>query len=236
MELQDTHQRVFRVGYRPAPWDWADWRWAGPNGRFSGRWDALDANLYRTLYAGESMLACLLELLAPFRPDPTLVAELGEIDVDPDDALNFPTQVAGVLPVSDWLAVRRAQSAQLDARMCFVTHSRTLRALYPRFAPIAEVYGYPDFDASVLKDARPRQLTQEISQYLWLARDNRGDDLCDGIRFGSRHGDDLALWAIFERPQDGRTSAKLSDLRPVRLHAKTREFVEALSMLGITAR
>jgi len=34
----------------------------------------------------------------------------------------------------------------------------------------------------------------------------------DGVTFTSRHGDDLELWAIFERPGDPPTSPRLVDL------------------------
>ena len=86
MILRDISQRVWRVGYRPEPWEWADWRWAGAGGRFAGRWDALDGGLYRTVYAGDTLHACLIELLAPLRPDPRLVPAMDEIEVDEQDA------------------------------------------------------------------------------------------------------------------------------------------------------
>ena len=61
---------VWRVGYRPDPWTFTPWQYA-ENGRFTGRWDDPDGN-YRTLYTGQTLLGCLLEVLACFRPDPTL--------------------------------------------------------------------------------------------------------------------------------------------------------------------
>src|SRR6476661_11152581 len=30
---------VHRVGYRPAPWNWTPWEYAGTDGRFHCRWD-----------------------------------------------------------------------------------------------------------------------------------------------------------------------------------------------------
>ena len=48
---------------------------------------------------------------------------------------------------------------------------------------------------------------------------DEGRRLFDGVRFLSRHGNDLELWTIFERSTDGAFSAQLSnivvgDLRP----------------------
>lgn len=59
---------VWRVGYKPDPWAWVGWEWA-TDGRFGGRWDDSEG-VFRTIYAGSALLACLLELLADFRSDP----------------------------------------------------------------------------------------------------------------------------------------------------------------------
>lgn len=69
---------MWRVGHRPDPWAWALWKYA-VRGRFGGRWDDPDGT-FRTVYAGESLLACLLEVLACFRPDTALSAELDAIE------------------------------------------------------------------------------------------------------------------------------------------------------------
>jgi hypothetical protein len=34
----------------------------------------------------------------------------------------------------------------------------------------------------------------------------------DSVRFGSRHGDDLGMWAIYERPGDDPSSRLLSNV------------------------
>ncbi len=45
----------------------------------------------------------------------------------------------------------------------------------------------------------------------WLHGVTDVDDVpLDGIEFASRHGDDLTLWAIFERSRDGDVSAILA--------------------------
>lgn len=129
---------VHRVGFAPTPWQWTDWAYA-EDGRFDGRWDDPGGS-WRTLYVGETRLACLLELLARFRPSSR---------------------------VSD------------------------------------------DLDAAAIRDARPRTLTRGIAS--WLHEVTDVDDVpLDGIEFASRHGDDLTLWAIFERSRDGDVSAILA--------------------------
>src|SRR3546814_3536883 len=77
----DAAEEVWRVGFKPEPWAWSGWEWAGADGRFHGRWDDRPGN-FRTVYAGSTLLACLLEVLAGFRPDLTLALELGDIVED----------------------------------------------------------------------------------------------------------------------------------------------------------
>ena len=79
---------VWRVGHSPDPWAWTPWQYAHA-GRFGGRWDDPDGR-WRTQYAGHSTLACYLEVLAVFQPDPTLAAELDAITEDPAAATASP--------------------------------------------------------------------------------------------------------------------------------------------------
>lgn len=48
------------------------------------RWDDSDG-VWRSLYGGESRLACFLEVLAFARPDPQLQDELAGVDEAPED-------------------------------------------------------------------------------------------------------------------------------------------------------
>ncbi|GAA1134008.1 hypothetical protein [Citricoccus alkalitolerans] len=234
MRIRQLEERAWRVGYQPEPWEWADWRWAGPGGRFTGRWDALDGGLYRTIYAGQSLFACLVELLAPLRPDPNLVVAMDQIVVDPQDEAEHPTVPAGTVDVDDWSRHRLASSARLRGRFCVVTASATIADLWPHFHTTAiSVYGLEDFDAAALKNARPRELTQAVSQHLWSARSADGSDLCDGIEFLSRHGDDLVLWALFERTDDRQTSPHLTDIEHHQLNRDTPDLMQAFSFLGL---
>lgn len=234
MKIPKVSREVWRVGYRPEPWEWADWRWAGPEGRFTGRWDALEGGLYRIIYAGGSLEACLIELLAPFRKDPLLAMEMGEIDVDAKDVEEHPTVPSGFIDVDEWLGMRLASSAHLNGSFCDVTDSQTIATLREQFYPKATLeYGLHDFDTAALKDARPRELTQSVSQYLWNTKTTSGDDLCDGIEFRSRHGDDLVLWAVFEREGDGQISPHLSGINHQCLGRNHPELISAFRLLGL---
>lgn len=189
---------------------------------------------YRTVYAGESLFACLVELLAPFRPDSEIVDAMSQISADPDDVADHPTVMAGTVDVDDWVRNRIAGSARLRVHFCVVTAAGTIASLRPRFhATAVSVYGLHDFDAAALKDARPRELTQAVSQFLWGSRTTDGEDFCDGIEFLSRHGDDLVLWALFERSEDGQVSPHLSALEPHELSRESPEVVEAFRFLGL---
>ena len=185
--------RVWRVGFRPEPWAWSGWEWA-TDGRFPGRWDDLHGN-FRTIYAGSSLPACLLEVLAHFCKDARLIMELDEIVDDDEEKVLHPTIAPGQVP-REWLEVRAAASDALSGRYCAVTASGSVALLYPHFIGLALAAGLGDFDTAALKDARPRHLTQAVAAWLFEMTD------FDGVIFVSRHGDDLQLWAIFERPND----------------------------------
>lgn len=216
--------RVWRVGFRPEPWAWSGWEWA-TDGRFPGRWDDLHGN-FRTLYAGSSLLACLLEVLAHFRRDARLGLELDEILEDDEDKVLHPTIAPGQVP-REWLEVRTAASAELSGRYCAVTASGSVAALYPHFIGLALSLGLADLDAAALKDARPRRLTQAVAAWLYEMTD------LDGVIFSSRHGDDLQLWAIFERPDDPSITPNVRDVIVDELQYDSSEINEAFRLLGL---
>ena len=216
--------RVWRVGFRPEPWAWSGWEWA-TDGRFPGRWDDLHGN-FRTIYAGSSLLACLLEVLAHFRKDARLSMELDEIVEDDEGKVLHPTIAPGQVP-REWLEVRAAASAELSGRYCEVTASGSVAALYPHFIGLALTLGLDDFDAAGLKDARPRRLTQAVAAWLYEMTD------FDGITFASRQVDDLQLWAIFERPGNPPVTPKIERVMVEDLQHDTPEICDALRLLGL---
>jgi hypothetical protein len=216
--------RVWRVGFHPEPWAWSGWEWA-TDGRFPGRWDDLHGN-FRTIYAGSSLLACLLEVLAHFRKDARLSVELDEIVEDDEDGVLHPTIAPGQVP-REWLDVRAAASAELSGRYCAVTASGSVAALYPHFVGLALASGLGDFDTAVLKDARPRHLTQAVASWLYEMTD------FDGVTFASRHGDDLQLWATFERPGDPPITPRIQDDMVEELQQDSPEVITAFRFLGL---
>jgi hypothetical protein len=218
---------VWRIGFRPEPWAWSGWEWA-TDGRFPGRWDDLHGN-FRTVYAGSSLKACLLEVLAGFRRDGRLAAEVDEIVEDDEDQVLYPTIPPGEVP-REWLEARAATRAELSGRYCAVTASQTVATLYPHFIATALSLGLADFDTAALKDARPRQLTQAIAAWLYETT------AVDGVTFASRHGDDLRLWAVFERPGDPPVSPKLGRTQIVDVHHDAAAITEAFEILKLKWR
>ncbi len=194
---------VHRVGYSPDPWAWTPWQYAH-DGRFAGRWDD-PTGLWRTLYLGSSRLACYLEVLAVFRPDPVLQADLDQITDDDLDAGDPPAPLPGAVPV-DWLTPRQVGAARLIGWYAQPGARQSLPTLRHQFLPLARQLGLIDLDAAAIRLAQPRALTQQIAG--WLYEQNGPDQQpLAGVQFASRHGDDLALWALFERHGDTSTSA-----------------------------
>lgn len=221
---------VYRVGFPPQPWAWPGWEYAGTDGRFSGRWDDADGS-FRTVYAATTLLGCLIEVLAPFRPDPALESALSEVVEDPEDA-NGESAPAGTVPAS-WLQRRQASRAHLSGTYCAVTNTQTVATLRTHFLTRAVVdLNLPDFDAAALKLAEPRRLTQEVASWLWSQTAAGSEPAVDGVRFLSRHGDDHELWAVFERDVDGVVSRRVSGEEPIELYGAP-QLDEAMNIHGL---
>ncbi len=208
LEVDVDPGRVWRVGYPPVPWAWTPWEYAGPDGRFGGRWDD-PVGEFRTIYAGQSLLGCLLEVLAVFRPDPELAEALSLVQEDPADAVDHPTPPPGRLPRS-WLTSRTATSAELAGVYAAVTRPKSLATLRARFGSLAARAGLADLDAAALKLPTTRGLTQAVARWLYDLPSSPGSRPVSGVRFDSRHGDGLALWAVFEQPGDPPVSPQIS--------------------------
>ncbi|WP_426624495.1 RES domain-containing protein [Leifsonia sp. McL0607] len=207
---------VWRVGRAPDPWAWVDRQYAGHQ-----RWDDANGD-FRTIYVGDSLYACCVEVLAYARPDVDLLAG---IDEDPEDAAEFPVQLAGTIP-RDWIGGRMVATATLDGPYADVRAAETIAALRPQFLRLALRLGYADFDASALKSADPRELTQRVATHLYALTTDDGASVVDGVRFASRHGDALTMWGVFERPGDEPSSrhlergeARLVDVEDPDLHS-----------------
>lgn len=219
---------VHRVGYAPTPWQWTDWAYA-VDGRFDGRWDD-PGGFWRSLYVGETRLGCLLELLARFRPSVQVAEEMADIEVDDEE--EFPTNPAGTIPIS-WCTPRRSGTATISGTFAVPGHHRSLAALRTRFRNKALALGLHDLDAAAIRDARPRALTREISAWLYMVGDDAASRI-DGIEFSSRHGDDLALWAVFERGNDSPVSDRLTPKNDdSMIEPEDPDLVRAMGLLGL---
>lgn len=216
---------VHRVGFQPDPWAWTPWQY----GPFTGRWDDPE-DLYRVIYAASSPLGCFLEVLAVFRPDPAVAEALARIQGDEIEDSSFAAAQPGKLDRS-WLTNRRLGTARLGEDYVDVGHSQTIAHLRPHFIQRARELGLPDFDAAAIRISAPRILTQEISRFLYGSALANGAPAA-GIEFGSRHGDDQQLWAVFERDSDiGQDrSHLLSECTTAEIDEDDRELREAMRL------
>jgi len=193
------------VGFEPEPWAWTPWQYA-EHGRFSGRWDDPDG-VWRSIYVGESRLACFLKVLAFARADPQLQHDLAGLEEAPEDAVAHPTLPGGLLPGS-WTGPRRVGSALLTGWYAVPGDKESLPTLRVRFLPLAVKLRLADVDAAAIRLAEPRAFTQTMAAWLYDQTSPDGRPL-GGVEFISRHGDGVTLWAVFERPGDDEVSALL---------------------------
>ena len=115
---------VFRLGRRPDPWAWPDWRYADADGTFGNRFDD-PQGVYRVLYASTQRLATFVECLASFRPDPAIVAEYAAIDASEGDD---EPPAAGEVPAA-WLDSRCVGTASLSGEYVELGHHESLAEL-----------------------------------------------------------------------------------------------------------
>lgn len=222
---------VWRVGRKPTPWGWSDWKWAD-GGVFPGRWDSPNGT-YRTSYAGSSPFASLVEVLAQFRPDPQVIDAMAEIIEDEVDAL-YPTGQAGVVP-STWFRERLLARAALSGVFCDVGAAATVAQLRPEFLESAQRLGLADFDVSAVQQAKHRALTQRVGLAIYSLTDEAMNPVFDGVRFLSRHGSDLELWTVFERSDDGDRSRLLHDVTAEPLRTHDPAVIAAMRLHGLSA-
>ncbi len=235
LEISGDPGAVWRVGYAPNPWAWTPWVYANEDTRlFPGRWDDQQGQ-FRTIYTADSLLGCFLEMLAVERPQPKLTALLEEIEDDDGSIGRHPEAADGEVGYA-WLDGRMYGRAMQRGRYCEVTHSTTVSTLALRYPLAVHGISPKDFDVSMLKTVKTRPLTRSIARWLYDLYDNDGPRV-DGVAFSSRHGDDMKMWAVFERPDDTGVSpliAPTSD--PVPVAPDLPELVEAFRLLGLRWR
>jgi hypothetical protein len=217
---------LHRIGRAPNPWAWPDWLRASHDRTFGNRFDDPHGD-YRVLYAGSTRLGAFVEVLARFRPDPHVAAELAKMSGD----------AKGALPPGHldprWLAVRRIGSANVAGRFAEIGHSDSLAGLERALAPRLAHYGLASLDASAIRLSAPRRFTQEISRYVYELTAARGRRAFDGIAYLSKLGDEFRNWAIFE--PIGRSAPKtfLTGVRVAKITRDDPAFREALALLDI---
>ncbi|GAB6855950.1 hypothetical protein [Microbacterium xylanilyticum] len=220
--------RIWRVGRAPDPWAWIDHQYAGGQ-----RWDD-HGQVFRTIYAADSAYSCYVEILAFLRPDrPSWQDLLADISEDPEDADEFPVPPAGVVD-PDWIRAKMRSSARLIGAFADVRAASTIAALRPLFLDTARRLGLADFDAAAVKSAHPRELTQKLASHLYALVDEDGTPLVDGVRFASRHGDELGMWAIFERPGDEPSSRRITDHESHLVDLDDPDLRDAMQLHGLT--
>lgn len=222
---------VHHVGYAPEPWNWADWEFAR-SGRFQGRWDDPDGH-WRAKYVGAHPLACYLEVLAPFRPDPELQAAMQAIESD-DEQDDHSTVEPGTLDLR-WCDNRMLCTARLTGDFALPGDCETLPTLREKFLTVSRELGVVDVDAAAVRLGTPRALTQSIAAWFYGIVGPAGERI-HGVQYESRHGDHLVLWSIFERGE-GNSPPEISDrLPPQAVHPEDASLAEAMRIHRISWR
>lgn len=223
---------VWRVGYAPDPWEWTRWQYASDEGRFNGRWDDQDAK-FRTLYTSESLLGCFLELLAAERPNDIAYAELADIDDDDNATEHYPDPVYGAIGLS-WLERRLYAHGTQTGTYAEVTHSQALPAMVDAGVFARLGIAPREVDVSLLKDPKQRDLTRSIARWLYELQDPATlQPAVDGIAFRSRMGDDVRLWAVFERGESSISEHISPDGEALHVTEDNPDLQEAFALLGL---
>jgi hypothetical protein len=222
---------VWRVGFAPNPWAWTPWEYAGDAGRFNGRWDDEQA-VFRTLYTSESLLGCFLEVLAPLRPNSVAFAELAEIEDDGAAVSLHADPEPGAVGFS-WLSDRLFGRGLQTGTYAEVTRAESIGFL--QATGIFDRLGIPAsrVDASLLKDPRSRKVTRTVARFLFDQYDEQRRPFVDGVAFRSRMGDELRMWAVFERTEAETSEHVTPDDDIERVAEDIPELLEAFRILGL---
>ena len=88
-----------------------------------------------------------------------------------------------------------------------------------------------------MKKAEDRVLTRSIARWVYDLRDDHRNTLVDGVEFRSRLGDEICMWAVFERsptrPGATAVSSPRSGTHPSPLTLP--ELVDAFASVRISA-
>jgi len=133
-----------------------------------------------------------------------------------------------------WLGGRLYGDATQVGRYAEVTEARALGYLV--HAGVFTRLGIPprDVDAALLKDATKRDVTRSVARFLFdLRAPGSAKPAVDGIAFRSRMGDDIRMWAVFERG-DAAVSERISATGEAhRLTEDNEDLLRAFELLGL---
>ena len=210
---------LYRIAWGTEPWEYPDWKRAGTDSSslahtFGNRFDDPDAE-YRVLYASSQLVSSYVEVLARFRPDYALLAELRGMEGEDD------YQQIGIVP-DEWFENRFFGTAEVQGNYADLYSPAWVSYLRSRLHPLCLELGLPDFDVSVLIQATKRIVTQKASSIVY--------DLgaFAGICYASRHGLEFENWALFE------SKASINPLIPVqRVSRSEPSLLQALEILHL---
>jgi hypothetical protein len=226
MKACGADRPLYRIGRRPDPWAWPDWLRAGEDRTFGNRWDD-PKGAYRVLYAGSSLRGVFIEVLARFRPDPSVLAELAAIEGDDEGALP-PGHID-----RSWLDVRCIGEGEVGGRFAAIGESESLAELHAELASRLVHYRVRDLDGAAIRASAPRELTQEISRWVYEQTTSEGRRAFDGIAYLSRLGDDFRNWALFEPGRADLAASLVTNVRVSDIGPEQPDFRAALALLGI---
>ena len=210
---------LYRIAWGTELWEYPDWKRAGTDSSslahtFGNRFDDPNAE-YRVLYASSQLVSCYVEVLARFRPDYALLAELRAMDGEDD------YQQIGIVP-DEWFENRFIGTAEVQGNYADLYSPAWVSHLHSRLQPLCVELGLLDFDVSVLMQAAKRIITQRASGIV--------NDLgaFAGISYASRHGLGLENWALFE------FKAIINPLIPVqRVSKNDPSLIQSLEILNL---
>jgi hypothetical protein len=96
-----------------------------------------------------------------------------------------------------WLRAQLLGEATLVGEYAFIGHSQSLAFVRSTLGDRLAQYRLADLDAATIRLSTPRRFTQEVSRLIYETPTLSGGRF-GGIRYGSRLGDELDNWAIFE--------------------------------------
>lgn len=166
------------------------------------------------MYAGSSLLACFLEVLAGFRRDARLAVELDDIVEDAEDSVLHPPQHQGRFRGNGWMPEPQPQpnwQGTTAPRRTPNPSQSCIRTLSARHGTALGL-GLADLGAAALKNPRPRELTQAIATWIYETTD------LHGVTFASPPRRRPAAMGGLRRPDDGFLSLQLRNIETEELH------------------